>query len=323
MSATDLLAAAGVLPGTPAAGVPDDRPILVDLYGGEGCSGWGYHLAGFRVLCVDVRHCPNNPLPTIQMGALQFLATADLSSVTAFAASPPCPARSKATPVAARGSHPALIGATREALEATGKPYIIENVPARKLAEPLRADVLLCGCLFDLRTLDGKYLVRERHFETSWRAFDLRPPCHHRGKAVTVLTHGGRIEPTRPERRAHGTHSPAYVNLADSAALMGVHWPISEVGLGNGIPPAYTQYVGGLLMEHLAEQQPEDPPLRHAGRSDGTCTCGAAGYWSRLDCGCESWSHGSPPVGGYISCGASLAHQTSYRVLAVRQGGAA
>jgi DNA (cytosine-5)-methyltransferase 1 len=306
----------------------DDRPVLVDLYGGEGCSGWGYHLAGFRVVCVDLRHCPNNPLPSVQMGALEFLATADLSGVAAFGASPPCPARSKATPIATRGKHPALIGATREALEATGKPFIIENVPARKLAEPLRADIILCGCAFDLRDPDGRYLVRERHFETSWHAFDMRPPCHHRGKAVTVLTHGGRIEQTRPERRAAGAHRPTYVSLADSAALMGVHWPISEVGLGNGLPPAYTRYMGGLLMEHLIEAgavpsapQPWVPP--HAGRPDGTCTCGTAGYLARLSCGCESWSHGEPPVGGYISCGTLLAHQTSYRVLSVRPGKAA
>jgi hypothetical protein len=60
------------------------------------------------------------------------------------------------------------------------------------------------------------------------------------------------------------------------------------------------------------------PP--HAGTPEGTCTCGAEGFTARLSCGHESWSHGEPAVGGYITCGAALACQSSYKVLSVRPG---
>lgn len=63
-----------------------------------------------------------------------------------------------------------------------------------------------------------------------------------------------------------------------------------------------------------------DPVPPHSGLPDGTCTCGADGYTATLACGCESWSHGEPKVGGYVTCGTSLAHQSSYKVLAVRPG---
>lgn len=58
----------------------------------------------------------------------------------------------------------------------------------------------------------------------------------------------------------------------------------------------------------------------HEGTPDGACTCDTEGFLARLSCGCESWTHGEPRVGGYISCGVSLAHQSSYKVLSVRPG---
>lgn len=231
----------------------DDRPLLVDLYGGGGGTGWGYALAGFRVLCVDLGHHPNNPLPAVQADAIAFvrsLTSRQLAKVAAFAASPPCPARSRATPMAARALHPELIDTTRQVLTETGKPYVIENVPGSPGAESLRPDLLVCGCMFDLR-VGELILVRERHFETSWGAFDLRAPCHHAGTTVTVLRHGARIEVAK-RRDTGGVHKPKHIPLAQARELMGLPW-MSQSEIGNAIPPAYTQYVGGFLMEHLRE----------------------------------------------------------------------
>ena len=59
---------------------------------------------------------------------------------------------------------------------------------------------------------------------------------------------------------------------------------------------------------------------KHPPRPDGTCGCGAAGFWSRLSCGCWSWMHGGGRGGGYVSCGAKLAHQAAYKILEVRPG---
>jgi hypothetical protein len=61
-------------------------------------------------------------------------------------------------------------------------------------------------------------------------------------------------------------------------------------------------------------------PEQHAGQPDGTCSCSAPGWLARLSCGCLSWSHGQPRIGGYIMCGTSLAHQASYKILETREG---
>jgi DNA (cytosine-5)-methyltransferase 1 len=224
------------------------RPLLVDLYSGEGGAVYGYWLAGFNVLCVDKRLVPQNPFPHVQMDALEFLATANLEGVAAFGASPPCQDRSRGTPVRNRSgaTHPRLIGPTRLALEETGKPWVIENVPPNQRAEYLRPDLVLCGCQFDLDRIE-----RKRHFETSWHAFDLRPGCRkHSGPTVSVLRHGARIERKASDgRQSHSEH----VSKADAAKLMGITW-MTQDGLGESIPPVYTQYVGGLLMDHLRER---------------------------------------------------------------------
>ena len=46
--------------------------------------------------------------------------------------------------------HPDLVTPTRESLEATGVPWVMEYVPR----SPLRAPVVLCGTMFRLRAID-------------------------------------------------------------------------------------------------------------------------------------------------------------------------
>jgi DNA (cytosine-5)-methyltransferase 1 len=224
------------------------RPLLVDAYSGEGGAAYGYWLAGFNVLCVDIRPVPQNPFPHVQMDAITFLRTARLDNVAAFSASPPCQDRSRGTPVRNRNgvTHPRMIDLTRQLLDLTGKPYVIENVPPNPDAEYLRPDLVLCGCQFDLDRIE-----RKRWFETSWRAFDLRPGCRkHSGPTVSVLRHGARIE-RKPSggRKSHSEH----VSKEEAARLMGITW-MTQDGLGESIPPVYTSYVGELLMEHLRER---------------------------------------------------------------------
>jgi hypothetical protein len=149
----------------------------------------------------------------------------------AIHASPPCQAFSVATQQS-RASHDDLLTPTRTLLECVGLPWVIENVPQA----PMRADYKLCGCMFGLNT-GQRQLVRERWFETSWRGFDLRPPCDHQGRpAITITTKG------QPNRTGY----------ADEAIeVMGIDWmTMRERGLA--IPPAYTEYVGARLLTALS-----------------------------------------------------------------------
>lgn len=171
------------------------RPRLLDLFCGAGGGGYGYHLAGFDIVGVDIVAQPRYPFAFVQADALEYVA-AHGREFDAIHASPPC---QKFTALgrlhAANGyyaRHVDLIAETRQALRRLGLPYVIENVPGAPLENP----VMLCGSMFGLR------VYRHRIFETSW--FQLAPshvahddvtPHAGRGKSpkgfVTVSGSGG------------------------------------------------------------------------------------------------------------------------------------
>jgi DNA (cytosine-5)-methyltransferase 1 len=100
----------------------------------------------------------------------------------------------------------------------------------------MRPDFRLCGCQFKLPGLR-----RERWFETSWRGFEMRPPCSHHGVTVTVSGHGSQGR----EYRAGIRHTQA-----DRRAAMGIDW-MNREELREAIPPAFTEYIGAHLLNHI------------------------------------------------------------------------
>jgi hypothetical protein len=203
--------------------ITTDRPRLLDLFCGAGGCSVGYHQAGFDVVGVDLRPQPRYPFAFVQADALEYLATADLTGFDAIHASPPCQAYAGVTAWRGnRDNHPDLVAATRTALEATGLPWVIENVPEA----PLRPDLLLCGSQFGLN------VKRHRAFETSWKAYSLIPPCHHRG--LLPFMHKG--------ERAY-------------AVALGCGWMTNLEGR-QAIPPAFTAHVGALLTDHIRATPP-------------------------------------------------------------------
>jgi DNA (cytosine-5)-methyltransferase 1 len=201
------------------------RPRLLDLFCGAGGAAVGYHRAGFTVIGIDNRPQPHYPFSFYQGDATDGDFIASIGPFDAIHASPPCQAFSIATQ-RTRSNHDDLLTPTRAMLERTGLPWVIENVPGA----PMRADLKLCGCMFGLPRL-----VRERWFEASWRPFQMRPPCHHPAPPITITVKG------QPNRT--GT-------ALEAIAAMGIDWMTSrERGLA--IPPAYTEYIGAQLMEHL------------------------------------------------------------------------
>jgi DNA (cytosine-5)-methyltransferase 1 len=200
------------------------QPRLLDLFSGAGGATRGYQLAGFHVTGVDLepqpRYCGDE---FHQADAMTF----PLEGYDAIHASPPCQVFSVATQHA-RGNHEDLLTPIRERLLAQAAPWVIENVPGA----PMRADYKLCGCMFGL----GR-LRRERWFETSWHGFDMRPACHHPEPAITVTTKG------QPNRTGYAQ---------EAIEAMRIDWmTMRERGLA--IPPAYTEYVGSRLLEHIRE----------------------------------------------------------------------
>lgn len=205
-------------------------PRLLDLFCGAGGCSVGYARAGFEIVGVDNRPQPRYPFEFVQADAMTF----PLDGFNAIHASPPCQDHTRTPGVRTHGTG-WMLPAIRERLEASGIPWVIENVPGA----PMRADYLLCGCMF------GLALRRERWFETSWHGFALNMGHDHRRKAVSVVGHG---TPTWV-RRSLGFNP----TIADYRAAMGIDW-MNRDELSQAIPPAYTCHVGGQLMEYLAHE---------------------------------------------------------------------
>ena len=224
------------------------RPRLLDLYCCEGGAAMGYHRAGFDIVGVDIVDRPRYPFEFVKADALAYLAQHG-AGFDAVHASPPCQAYTALAALSAR-EHPALVGPTRSALVALGRPWVMENVPGA----PLPAAVTLCGSMFGLGAdcPDGvwRQLRRHRLFEHH-PDVDLWPPytCDHRGQPVGVYgTGGGGVMNTRRV----GTTYKAGRTVAGDA--LGIEW-MSRVGLSQAIPPAYTQHIGAALLAAVTRTQ--------------------------------------------------------------------
>ncbi len=210
------------------------KPRLLDLFSGAGGAARGYQLAGFHVTGVDIVPQPRYAGDVfIQADALEYLAQHG-HEYDAVHASPPCQLHSIANNIHGR-TYPNLIAATRDALRATGVPWVIENVERAPLVNPAR----LCGTWFGLEA-DGWELRRHRLFEASFGL--LSTPCLHRLPPMSVFGHGhGGAAMRRHGRVAH---------TADMREAMGISW-MTRDELAEAIPPAYCEHVGRQLQEAL------------------------------------------------------------------------
>lgn len=210
------------------------RPRLADLFCCQGGATRGYERAGFEVVGVDIDPQPRYCGKTfVQCDALEFIAEHG-HEFDAFHASCPCQLYSKAQRIQGR-EHPDLIAATRAALEATGRPFVIENV--EDAARHLRNPATLCGVSFGLRT------YRHRLFE-SGGGFDLPRLVHPRHTAP--LAKMGR--PIGDGEFYHAVGNFSGVDLVRED--MGMGWA-SRDGLREAIPPCYAEYVGRHMLEHI------------------------------------------------------------------------
>ncbi|WP_030892487.1 DNA cytosine methyltransferase [Streptomyces sp. NRRL S-1868] len=220
------------------------RPRLLDLFCCASGAAVGYHRAGFEVHGVDVVERPRYPFTFTRADALDHLAalidSGAIRQYTAVHASPPCQHGCALTvgTNAARGwgrTHVDLVARTRDLLDDTGLPYVIEQPNGRAR---IRKDIALCGEMF------GLGVIRHRNFELGlWGAG--QPP--HR-------PHRGRVRGYRHGRFYDGPYVAAYgsgggkPSIPELQSAMGIDWTDVREELTEAIPPAYTQWLGRALL---------------------------------------------------------------------------
>jgi DNA (cytosine-5)-methyltransferase 1 len=232
----------------PACGTNCGKPALLDLFSGAGGAARGYQQAGFCVLGVDVKPQPHYAGCRFhQADALEC----PLDGFDAIHASPPCPgySRLRHLPWLRGRGWPLLIPETRQRLVAAGVPWVIENV----MDAPLDG-VFLCGLMF------GLPVYRHRRFESS--EFMLAP-AHPRHEVV--IGHGRMVNDRRkgtlnstsnigaPANHSFVTVARGQFKKADGERALGIDW-MTNPELAEAIPPAYTEWIGRLVLVAIAER---------------------------------------------------------------------
>ncbi|MFJ3954281.1 SAM-dependent methyltransferase [Streptomyces libani] len=207
---------------------------VLDAFCCQGGAGMGWHLAGAEVTGIDKDPQPRYPFRFIQGDAIDYI-RAHGHEYDLIAGSPPCQHDSECQRI--RGNtHPDLIAPTRTAMEATGRPWVIENV--RGAVPKLRQPVMLCGAMFGLQT------YRHRYFET--RGFTLTPPEH----PVHVAP---QAKMGRPVPEGHfGQYVGNFSGVPQARQVMGVPW-MNRDGIRECIPPAYTQHIAAQYLTSTLE----------------------------------------------------------------------
>ncbi len=230
------------------------RPRLLDLFCGAGGAAVGYHRAGFDVVGVDIKPQPHYPFEFVQAEALAFHSDSlqrwgVAPYFAAIHASPPCQAYSVLRRANPDAEYPNLIEPTRELLEATGLPYVIENVPGA----PTRHLIVLCGSMFGLGA-NGRQLRRHRNFELSFSM--MSPPCQHEGEAIGVYGGGptGRYTFENGAKKDYYNRRGGYQGtIAEKQEAMGIDW-MNAAEINQAIPPAYTELIGHQLLAHIRSE---------------------------------------------------------------------
>lgn len=224
------------------------QPRILDLFCGVGGASEGYSRAGFEVVGVDLADQPRYPGPFVRHDALAL----DLRFVRSFDAvhaSPPCQFATALRHAPGGKVHPNLIPATRDLLQRSGLPYVIENVEGAR--DHLREPVRLCGTMFGLGA-QGCELHRHRLFEANF-PIPARQ-CLHGGLPV-IGVYGGHARKRAKRHGGRGTRD-AWVggHRAAASEAMGIGWAtLAEIS--EAIPPDFTEYVGRALLAHLQQRK--------------------------------------------------------------------
>lgn len=202
-----------------------------DLFCGAGGAAMGLHRAGFIVEGWDILPQPHYPFKFHLRDALD----ANLDGFDFVWASPPCQAYTAMQHIRKNShGHDDLVPITREKLQASGLPWIMENVKG----SPLRTSVMLCGTMFGLRIIKHRYFESNMPVEFRLSACDHRDvydPWHGKGRTAAAM----RQAQDTPWIPAEGGASKKQGRSGD---------------VNNAIPPAYSEFLARQIIRQLERQ---------------------------------------------------------------------
>lgn len=207
------------------------RPKALDLCCCAGGASMGLWRAGFDVVGVDIKPQPRYPFMFLQADALDVR----FQGFDFIWASPPCQQFCALNTREDLSHYPDIVDPIRQRLLASGKPFVIENVPGA----PIRKDLILCGAMFGLRS------YRHRHFESN---FPIEQPAHPK--------HVVRVNRRGENRREHWANGGFITITGDVGTYcgpeaMGIDW-MSGAEMSEAIPPAYAEHIGRAALAQFA-----------------------------------------------------------------------
>jgi len=202
---------------------------MLDLFCGQGVGAWGYWNSGrfSEIIGVD-KYCDRRSSYSFDFICADALKL-DYDFLMSFDfihASPPCQGYSSRTPDQTK--HERLITGTKLMLEASGKPYVIENVE---------------GSSFDLKpnlVMDGHYFglpsERRRYFYVS----TLVEPLRLMSPGLSINIHGADYTKRSDIIKALGLDEINARRLSN----------LTRWGMKQGIAPVMTRTIAGLMFPH-------------------------------------------------------------------------
>jgi DNA (cytosine-5)-methyltransferase 1 len=236
-----------------------DRPRLGDLCCKAGGAARGYDLAGFDVIGYDLEYQPRYPFVSWVRNVLTLDPVDEGRRHDAFHVSPSCKGYTSMRHAHNARTHAREIPRFVQWLMGTGKPWILENVEeARCDMEAsvqahagLYGPITLCGSMFGLGC-QGCRLERHRLFIANF-PISTPGPCRHDPDVPVVGVYGGHARRRSKRHGGRGTKD-VWIGGHRRAAAEALGIPVGAMTLdelSEAIPPAYTEWLGRQLMEHL------------------------------------------------------------------------
>lgn len=239
--------------------------IALDLFCGVGGVSAGLMDAGFEVYGIDIEPQPDyiNPGSFVRGDALRKMKEF-IDGVDFIWASPPCQSYSWAASRWKEVKRKDLVAATRNALEKTGKPYIIENVVQAPLIK--ERSITVTGPQVGLvpRYSEGGLLERngKRYIPgvIKMRRFESNLPLEPFAKVGTPGLEGGPGSVPAGDYvtlAGHGGNNPPGLNRLDVwIQSSGINWMFSERSaaeqkhsIAEAIPPAMAAALGKRVLK--------------------------------------------------------------------------